>query len=75
MTITEIRAVVTRGKELGRSYYAYGDSDELIVVKAENIDTVVTEVVADIKDKEIKLVVTKFFYFDHIDFSGSGGVL
>ena len=73
MNIKQINEIVSRGKELNRAYFAYGDEESITTVQTKCIDEVVKTLVEKLKDKENPLVITKFFYFDYIDFTGMGG--
>ena len=73
MNIKQINDIVSSGKQLNRSYFAYGTDSSITTVEAKNIDDVVKELSNKLKDKDNPLVITKFFYFDYIDFTGLGG--
>ena len=73
MDISKIKEITDRGLELKRQYFAYGTVDSITTVRADKIEELIKELDIKLKDKENTLVLTMFFYFDNMDFTGMGG--
>ena len=73
MDISKIKEITNRGLQLKRQYFAYGTVDSITTVRADKIEELIKELAIKLKDKENPLVLTMFFYFDNIDFTGMGG--
>ena len=73
MDISKIKEITNRGLQLKRQYFAYGTVDGITTVRADKIEELITELAIKLKDKENPLVLTMFFYFDNMDFTGMGG--
>ena len=74
MNITEIKEVIKRGQELNRNYFGYEVNNKVTFFGARDVEEILKELIALMKDKEKPLVVEKFFYFDYVEFTGLGGV-
>ena len=73
MDISKIKEITNRGLRLKRQYFAYGTVDSITTVRADKIEELIKELAIKLKDKENPLVLTMFFYFDNMDFTGMGG--
>ena len=73
MDISKIKEITNRGLQLKRQYFAYGTVDSITTVRADKIEELIKELAIKLKDKENPLVLTMFFYFDNMDFTGMGG--
>ena len=73
MDISKIKEITNRGLQLKRQYFAYGTVDSITTVRADKIEELIKELAIKLKDKENPLVLTMFFYFDNMDFTGRGG--
>ena len=73
MDISKIKEITNRGLQLKRQYFAYGTVDSITTVRADKIEELIKELAIKLKDKENPLVLTLFFYFDNMDFTGMGG--
>ena len=73
MDISKIKEITNRGLQLKRQYFAYGTADSITTVRADKIEELIKELAIKLKDKENPLVLTMFFYFDNMDFTGMGG--
>ena len=73
MNISKIKEITDRGLELKRQYFAYGTVDSITTVRADKIEELIKELAIKLEDKENPLVLTMFFYFDNMDFTGMGG--
>ena len=73
MDISKIKEITNRGLQLKRQYFAYGTVDSITTVRADEIEELIKELAIKLKDKENPLVLTMFFYFDNMDFTGMGG--
>ena len=73
MNISKIKEITDRGLELNRQYFAYGTVDSITTVRADKVEELIKELAIKLKDKENPLVLTMFFYFDNMDFTGMGG--
>ena len=73
MDISKIKEITNRGLQLKRQYFAYGTVDSITTVRADKIEELIKELAIKLKDKENSLVLTMFFYFDNMDFTGMGG--
>ncbi len=73
MDISKIKEITNRGLQLKRQYFAYGTVDSITTVRADKVEELIKELAIKLKDKENPLVLTMFFYFDNIDFTGMGG--
>ena len=73
MNISKIEDITNRGLELNRQYFAYGTVDSITTVRADKIEELIKELAIKLEDEESPLVLTMFFYFDNMDFTGMGG--
>ena len=73
MDISKIEEITNRGLQLKRQYFAYGTVDSITTVRADKIEELIKELAIKLEDKENPLVLTMFFYFDNMDFTGMGG--
>lgn len=73
MDISKIEEITNRGLQLKRQYFAYGTVDSITTVRADKVEELIKELAIKLKDKENLLVLTMFFYFDNMDFTGMGG--
>ena len=73
MDISKIKEITNRGLQLKRQYFAYGKVDSITTVRADKIEELIKELAIKLEDKENPLVLTMFFYFDNMDFTGMGG--
>ena len=73
MDISKIKEITNRGLQLKRQYFAYGTVDSITTVRADKIEELIKELAIKLKDKENPLILTMFFYFDNMDFTGIGG--
>ena len=73
MDISKIKEITNRGLQLKRQYFAYGTADSVTTVRADKVEELIKELAIKLKDKENPLVLTMFFYFDNMDFTGMGG--
>lgn len=73
MNISKIEEITNRGLQLKRQYFAYGTVDSVTTVRADKVEELIKELAIKLKDKENPLVLTMFFYFDNMDFTGMGG--
>lgn len=73
MNINKIKEITNRGLQLKRQYFAYGTVDSITTVRADKVEELIKELDIKLKDKENPLVLTMFFYFDNMDFTGMGG--
>ena len=73
MNISKIEEITNRGLQLKRQYFAYGTVDSITTVRADKVEELIEELAIKLEDKENPLVLTMFFYFDNIDFTGMGG--
>ena len=73
MDISKIKEITNRGLQLKRQYFAYGTVDSITTVRTDKIEELIKELAIKLKDKENPLVLTMFFYFDNMDFTGMGG--
>ena len=73
MDISKIKEITNRGLQLKRQYFAYGTVDSITTVRADKIEELIKELAIKLEDKENPLVLTMFFYFDNMDFTGMGG--
>ena len=73
MNISKIEEISNRGLQLKRQYFAYGTVDSITTVRADKVEELIKELAIKLKDEENPLVLTMFFYFDNIDFTGMGG--
>jgi len=71
--ISKIKEITNRGLQLKRQYFAYGTVDSITTVRADKVEELIKELAIKLKDKENPLVLTMFFYFDNMDFTGMGG--
>jgi len=71
--ISKIKEITNRGLQLKRQYFAYGTVDSITTVRADKVEELIKELDIKLKDKENPLVLTMFFYFDNMDFTGMGG--
>ena len=73
MNISKIKEISNRGLQLKRQYFAYGTVDSITTVRADKVEELIKELAIKLEDKENPLVLTMFFYFDNMDFTGMGG--
>ena len=73
MNISKIEEISNRGLQLKRQYFAYGTVDSITTVRADKVEELIKELAIKLEDKENPLVLTMFFYFDNMDFTGIGG--
>ena len=73
MNISKIKEIANRGLELKRQYFAYGTLDSITTVRADKVEELIKELAIKLKDKENPLVLTMFFFFFNMDFTGMGG--
>ena len=73
MDISKIKEITNRGLQLKRQYFAYGTVDSITTVRSDKVEELIKELAIKLKDKENPLVLTMFFYFDNMDFTGMGG--
>ena len=73
MDISKIKEITNRGLQLKRQYFAYGTVDSITTIRADKVEELIKELAIKLEDKENPLVLTTFFYFDNMDFTGIGG--
>jgi hypothetical protein len=73
VNISKIEEITNRGLQLKRQYFAYGTVDSITTVRADKVEELIKELAIKLKDEENPLVLTMFFYFDYMDFTGMGG--